>query len=294
MKTKIPTYGICNLIDDTSSLQDIVVYELNDFMQPGQRLEFPHRHSFFQLMLINSGRGRHSIDFETYPVEAGTLYCLAPGQVHEWLFEGPVKGYLINFNEGFFSSFLLNSHYLSDFTFFSGKSAYGVYHLTTEFSSILKPLFRCLLIEQRGHQLHKHEIMRAVLLQVCLLISRKFSEANITSANSNSYHILRSFEKLIEQHYLRIKLPKEYASLLFITPNHLNAVCKQTLEKSAGEMIRDRVILEAKRCLINGNESISSLAYKLNFEDNSYFTRFFKRYTGLTPEEFRKKAVVHR
>ena len=294
MKGKIPTYGICNLLDDTSSLQDIIVYDINAFMQSGQELIFPHKHSFYQIMYIVSGAGKHIIDFETYPVEAETLYCLAPGQVHTWLFEGPIKGYLINFNETFFSSFLLNSHYLSDFTFFSGKSAYGVYHLTSEIVSIVKPLFKSLLIEQQEIHLHKHDVMRTTLLQLCLNISRKFCEVFTTAANSNNYNILRSFEKLIEQQYLHLKLPKEYASRLFITPNHLNAVCKQAVEKSAGEMIRDRVVLEAKRCLVNGNESISEIAYKLNFEDNSYFTRFFKRHNGITPEEFRKSAQVNK
>jgi AraC-like DNA-binding protein len=294
MKRKIPTYGICNLLDDTSSLQDIIVYDMNAFMQSGQELVFPHRHSFYQVMYITSGKGKHIIDFETYPVEADTLYCLAPGQVHTWLFDRPVKGYLINFNETFFSSFLLNSHYLSDFTFFSGKSTYGVYHLPPEITLTVKPLFKSLLREQEENHLHKNDVMRITLLQLCLCISRKFSEDFITPANCNNYNILRSFEKLIEQNYLRLKLPKEYASLLFITPNHLNAVCKQAVEKSAGEMIRDRIVLEAKRCLVNSNETISEIAYKLNFEDNSYFTRFFKRYTSITPDEFRKNSQVNK
>jgi AraC-like DNA-binding protein len=267
---------------------------MHSFIQSGKELVFPHRHSFYQVMYITSGKGKHIIDFETYLIEPDTLYCLAPGQVHTWLFDSPVKGYLINFNETFFSSFLLNSHYLSDFTFFSGKSTYGVYHLPADIISIVKPLFKSLLNEQEANHLHKYDVMRTTLLQLCLCISREFCEALSTSANSNNYNILRSFEKLIEQHYLRLKLPKEYASLLFITPNHLNAVCKQAVEKPAGEMIRDRVLLEAKRCLVNSNESISEIAYKLNFEDNSYFTRFFKRYTGTTPEDFRKNVQVNR
>lgn len=294
MKGKIPTYGICNLLDDTSSLQDIIVYDMNAFMQVGQELVFPHRHSFYQVMYIASGSGKHIIDFETFPVKAGTLYCLAPGQVHTWLFDGPVKGYLINFNETFFSSFLLNSHYLSDFTFFSGKTTYGVYHLPPDIIAFVSPLFKSLLAEQEENHLHKYDVMRTTLLQLCLCISRKFSEEFATAASSNNYNILRSFEKLIEQHYLRLKLPKDYASLLFITPNHLNAVCKQAVAKPAGEMIRDRIILEAKRCLVNSNETISEIANKLNFEDNSYFTRFFKRYTGITPEEFRKNTQVNK
>ena len=88
-----------------------------------------------------------------------------------------------------------------------------------------------------------------------------------------------------------MKLPKEYAGLLFVTPNHLNAVCKEVLGRSAGEVIRDRVILEAKRLMVNQELSISEIAYKLNFPDNSYFSKFFSKYAGVSPEKFRARQL---
>lgn len=294
MKEKIPTYSICNLVDDDHSFQDILVYDLPDFISSHQHLVFPHRHSFYQVLYVVEGAGKHIIDFETYTVKAGSLYCMAPGQVHTWLFEGPVKGYLINFNESFFSSFLLNSRYLSDFPFFSGNSKYGVYYLPDGIITSIIPYFESLLREQEQNNLHKNDVMRISLLQLCLCISRRLAIQYTTNGNTNNYNILRNFEKLIEQNFLRLKLPKEYAELLFITPNHLNAVCKQAVGKSAGEMIRDRVLLEAKRSLVNSNESISEIAYKLNFEDNSYFTKFFKKYAVVTPEDFRKNAQFNK
>ena len=84
-------------------------------------------------------------------------------------------------------------------------------------------------------------------------------------------------------------MPKDYASLLYITPNHLNALCKELLGESAGELIRKRIILEAKRLLVIKDYSIAEVAYELNFNDNSYFTKFFKKIEGMTPEDFRKK-----
>ncbi|HEX9502987.1 MAG TPA: helix-turn-helix domain-containing protein [Patescibacteria group bacterium] len=294
MKERIPTYDICNLLDNAASLQDVVVYDMPDFLQSHQDLVFPHRHSFYQVLYVESGAGKHIIDFETYPVKGDTLYFMAPGQVHTWLFEGSIEGCLINFNDTFFSSFLLNSHYLSDFPFFSGNSKYGVYHLTPDAKKAVMPYFEILLKEQGENNLHKNDLMRTTLLQLFLYISRRFVLQFKPNSNITNYNILRNFEKLIEQNYIRLKLPKEYAELLFITPNHLNALCKQVAEKSAGEMIRERVLLEAKRSLVNGNESISEIAYKLNFEDNSYFARFFKKYVFVTPEEFRKNTQLNK
>jgi len=83
-------------------------------------------------------------------------------------------------------------------------------------------------------------------------------------------------------------LPKDYAALLYITPNHLDALCNDILGIPAGEVIRNRVILEAKRMLINPKLSVADIGGRLGFADNSYFTRFFKKQAGTTPDEFRK------
>jgi AraC-like DNA-binding protein len=101
---------------------------------------------------------------------------------------------------------------------------------------------------------------------------------------------LKTFQKLIEKHFTELKLPMEYANLLYITPNHLNALCKEHLGIQAGEVIRNRIILEAKRQLINQQISITEISYSLNFKDNSYFSKFFKKQVGMTPEEFRKRT----
>ncbi|NQD72297.1 AraC family transcriptional regulator, partial [Sphingobacterium shayense] len=77
------------------------------------------------------------------------------------------------------------------------------------------------------------------------------------------------------------------------TPNHLNAVTKEQLGYSAGELIRNRVLLEAKRLLVMKNFSIAEIAYELNFSDASYFTKFFKKAVGCTPEEFKKNTNLY-
>ena len=77
-------------------------------------------------------------------------------------------------------------------------------------------------------------------------------------------------------------------SQLAVTPNYLNSVCKSISGKTAGEIIRNRIVLEAKRLLVNSQFTISQIAFELNFEDNSYFTKFFKSNAGISPLDFRK------
>jgi AraC-like DNA-binding protein len=77
--------------------------------------------------------------------------------------------------------------------------------------------------------------------------------------------------------------------MLYITPNHLNALSNSVLGKPAGELIRERVVLEAKRLLVNSDYTVTQIADTLHFEDNAYFTRFFKKYTSMSPEVFRQE-----
>lgn len=127
-----------------------------------------------------------------------------------------------------------------------------------------------------------------MLLQIFILVNRNISSSQNQTANKHNYLVLRNFEKLIEQNFTTKRLPKEYAELLFVTPNHLNALCNQIVGKSAGDIIRNRVLLEAKRLLVNSNQNISEIAWQLKFEDNFYFANFLKKYEGVTPDEFRK------
>jgi AraC-like DNA-binding protein len=90
---------------------------------------------------------------------------------------------------------------------------------------------------------------------------------------------------------MTLKTPRDYAAKMNITPNYLNALCRKKSGKSAGELIRQRILLEAKRLLAHSTMSISEIAFQLGFEDNSYFGRYFRRYTRLTPGEFRQQQL---
>ena len=79
-----------------------------------------------------------------------------------------------------------------------------------------------------------------------------------------------------------------YAQRLKISPQKLNAICRKTLQQSASEILAEHIIDEAKRQLLYSENSVSEIAYNLNFSDSSYFIKYFKRYMGITPKAFRE------
>jgi AraC-like DNA-binding protein len=290
-KALIPTYDICSLALGKPASEDLLVAKFEEYLEAHKDIRFPHRHSFYHLAFFTGGGGTHTIDFERFPVKKGQLYFMTPGQVHSWFFSGKITGYVMNVSAAFFNAFLKDDNYIERFPFFSGVSAEGVVQLPQEKIRGIADLFERMLEEVGRGTLYSIDMLRLLTLELFIQVSRATSQEGVKQELPHNYLLLRNFRKLVDQHYMQLKLPKEYAALLYVTPNYLNAFCRHMLGKSAGEIIRDRVLLEAKRLLTNADMSIASIAWQLNFADNSYFTKFFKKYTGITPEEFRKNLA---
>ena len=263
--------------------QEIMIEGLADYLQRNVDLVFPHRHNFYHFVLFTDGKGSHTIDFEKFDVEPWQIYFMSPGQIHTWEFEGDMQGYVVNFHKDLFKNLLLRPDYLSSLSFFSGLVRDGVFEVSEKDRGLVIELLQ--RIRNFGEQ---KDFVTSTLLYLFNLLNTQRVPSFSLESNAYNHTLLRNFLNLIETNFKSLRLPKEYAALLYITPNHLNALCKELLGQSAGEIIRDRVVLEAKRLLVIKDYSVAEIAYELNFNDNSYFTKFFKKAIGMTPEEFRR------
>jgi len=291
MERKIPVYNIRNLAKDQYTQKEFLAEHFGEYLQKHYpHLQLPHRHSFYHLVMFTQGTGTHTIDFSRFKVKPYQIYFMIPGQVHSWHFEKNVDGYVINFSETFFRSFLFDANYLERFYFFNGVAEDSVCLLPLDVQDKVSGIFEELVAHNKNGI--NADMLRVLLLQHFLTVESSAGNTSKKVIPEQKQILLKNFRRLIEQYYKTIKLPKEYADLLYVTPNHLNALCQDLLDKTAGELIRDRVILEAKRLLTNAEMSITEIAYDLNFKDNSYFSRFFKKQEGITPEEFRNRFVA--
>ncbi|RYZ52215.1 MAG: AraC family transcriptional regulator, partial [Sphingobacteriales bacterium] len=214
-----------------------------------------------------------------------------PGQVHSWNFSQEPDGFVINFSEQLFQKYLNGVQYLEQFTFFNGRAADCVINLESDTAKKILVLLSGIVKEVEQPGLLAGDLIIASLTQIFIVAQRAMGSAMPDAAPPQNQIIIHHFRKLVEQYFSEKRLPRDYASMLYVTPNHLNALSKDLLGKPAGEIIRDRILLEAKRLLTNADLQISEIASRLSFTDNSHFTRFFKKYTERTPEEFRKAPI---
>lgn len=290
MQSKLPLYSIENL--KLYRNEGVLVSKLGHYLNEHPHLLTPHKHSFYHLVFFTEGEGELYIDFKKFNIQSGLIYFMIPGQVHNWNFKTPPDGFIINFSSIYFASFLLEADYLSRFNFFSGQQPAQVIELPLSTHQSIIGIFDAILNEGLSDSVVNDDLVKTLLLQLFIRVARFQNSIEPVTSSSYNHLLVKNFKDLIAVNYKQLKLPKHYAALLYITPNHLNAVCNDFLQTSAGNLIRNRILLEAKRLLINLDLRIGEIADELNFTDQSYFIKFFKKYEGVTPEKFRK-SITH-
>jgi len=287
-RSSYPVFDISNLAVAGSGLLN--ADRFSRYLSGNPHLNVVHSHTFYHLLYFTQGSGSQIIDFVKFPVQPGLIYFMRPGQVHHWQFEDSPEGYIVNFSPAFFDKLLINTAFLDHFPFFNANDVREQVLLPdTEIQRHIVSLLKQIISEKQSNKPGKYLAITAHLINLFVTLSRD-THTYPAEQQPVSHHtvLFYDFKKLVEENFTTIRLPKDYAALLFITPGQLNNISKEIAGIAAGEIIRNRVILEAKRLLVNFNLTITDIAGQLNFADNSYFVRFFRKYTGLTPDAFRK------
>ena len=103
---------------------------------------------------------------------------------------------------------------------------------------------------------------------------------------------IQQFKALLDRDFRQHRPVQAYADALGLTAGQLSRICREVLGMSSLDVINARLLHEAQRDLVYTSSSIKQLAGELGFEDDAYFSRFFKRHTGLSPREFRAQALA--
>lgn len=244
---------------------------------PTMELPFSHRHSFYAIYWIHEGCGTHVIDFEDYEFKPNRLFYIQPEQVH-FLYTGSYIRYsALQFTEYFMLANTRHSEIMNSYKIAVYKD------LTKQEQERVQKLFD-LIYDESTRALPNSAIIQSKINTLLLELER-ISHCDNTIQNIPD--ILLKYRILINERFTQSKQVQEYATILGITPNYLNVLARKYLGQSALNMINERIVLETKRLLLRTNDDISEIAYKLGFNELSYFSRFFKHNTGISPNNFR-------
>lgn len=263
----------------------ILAIHLLDSLRIDPRRSQPHFHEFYQVFLLQ-GSARVMLDFQEYRLRGTAAFFISPGQVHTVYPGRGMEGVTVSFTQSFFDDDAPPPSRLLDLPFFFPDDVQPWLHLQPAQVPEIASLFRNLREEYAQALPDADSILRATLRLTLLRLARLYLHVSPPRKVTRARAIVRQFHAELEKHFRQETDIGAYASLLAITRNHLNDVVREQTGRSAGELIRRRRLLDAKRMLSHSDLAVSEIGYALGFADPSYFSRFFRRYEGVTPSEF--------
>ncbi|MFD2890974.1 AraC family transcriptional regulator [Flavobacterium chuncheonense] len=281
---RYPIYNINNFERNTFS-EDLYVNSFRMHFQKHGFIESMHRHNFYLLVFFTNGSGIHTIDFDTFSVQRGSLFVMQPGQMHTWSLSDDTDGYIVFCSKEVFNLYF-QSKAIEDYAYFkSFKNVPDVLLSDAEIKKI-NFYFELMLLEYQNEMLYKKDKILNLLDVVFIEISR-LSTIQKDNVKSNYGNKLKQFELVLEQNFKTEKAPSFYADALSISLKHLNRITKEILNETVTALITQRVLLESKRYMVEGNLTTSQIADLLGFSSASYFLKLFKKHTGQTPKSFK-------
>ncbi|WP_186757768.1 helix-turn-helix domain-containing protein [Echinicola salinicaeni] len=269
-------------------LSDKVIYIRSLDNCPPSYLDDPGRKEFFEIVWLKDENALHVPQHDFQTLRGDWIYLIPPYRVHQ-LNKAGKKGLLISFKrellDGDLKEFLLDV-----FRIFNIQGEFSCLQVNDESSRGLNAIFDLMNIEYQKETLNL--IMIKALLKVFLLQLIQLKEHHFTLQDINEKRIYE-FMLLLENNYLEERTAEFYADQVGISAKRLNQILKEKLSKTGVQLIHDRLILEAKRQIIHSENTIKEIAFNLGFKDRSYFSRFFKQHTGLSPQEFQLSVNNH-
>ena len=250
----------------------------------------PHRHKDYKISFLEEGEVTHYTDFEKYVITAPALILLAPDQVHQRTGNSYNKIVHISFTRDLLLT--ETQGLMACWEYMFGQVVIPV--LTEEYRRELSAYIDLMYEEFRNNRPQKELILKN-LLNVFITIAARMvpckKNGHVAEMDSSQNKIVRQFKMLTDEHFMNTTQVAKYADMLYVTPGHLNDLIKSMTGKTAKQLIDEKRVREAKRLLFWGEHSVKEIARHLNFEDDGYFNRFFKKHTGQTPALFQRNTA---
>lgn len=273
-----------------TDIADFFVFRFEELPKNNALKMPPYQKDFYQISLIlNSGNAIADINEQSNKKLEKTLYFLSPDHIFSWQRNAQTTGYVVYFKVEFLNFF--RGNFKNEFSFFD-LSQQNFLKLKNEQTLELATDFEKLYKEYYTQNPYRVQILQSFLLS--LLFKCKSLQEVIDRTNKNlskKQELVFQFQNLVSNCYINQKQVGEYARKLNVSANTLNQTVKETLGKTAKELLSEKIIQEAKKLLKYTALDISEIAYSIGFEEPTHFIRFFKKQTLKTPGEYRNSKM---
>jgi AraC family transcriptional activator of pobA len=287
----IDTYGIKEVHADAkrqAPVNEFFVYNKED-ITVREMMFHPVRSTHFAIHLNLGAPLEIKYNLINYAVPQNSVFIIHPGIIHVVKECVHLPTITMGFTHDFLASSMLHKKHLDALGFLTPQSD-PLFLLTTEEAQILYPLMVYLrdMAYNPGHPFKEEMIYHGFNLFMLELgaLARKYRGIE-EQGMTRKQDILLSFLKLLADHFREERSVQFYADALFMTPKHLTKTVKEITTKTCGEFIDEMVIAEAKILLDDLSYSVGQVADHLHFSDQFFFSKFFKRRTGLSPKEYK-------
>ncbi|WP_435357716.1 helix-turn-helix domain-containing protein [Emticicia sp. SJ17W-69] len=263
----------------------LFAFESNSHFDHIQRL------NYYSIIWLQKGSGTLKVDFSEYSFSEGNLFTFAPYQPFMLQEKEKIEGIVLNFHPDFFcihkhqpevacNGVLFNNIYQPPFVQVDDVSA-----------ETFKMIVGQIKNEMQNLALAQYEVLVSYL-KIFLITASRLKTAQNTEIGkafpeSKEPFILQNLKNFIELHFKTKHSASDYANLLNITPKALGKITKSHFNKTLTDLISERIIIEAKRELYLTNKSVKEIAYTLGYEDEHYFSRFFKNNADISQQTYR-------
>ena len=250
-----------------------------------------HRHrNLFQVLVIEAGGGEMTFEAAILPFAAPAAILVPPTTAHGFRFQPrATDGWVVSFTEDVAAA--LGERSGEALKRLKALAADPVIPLggapdITRLCALCADLNQESFLAREGYRLAMRGLLALIAIEVARLAASRARTGAVTLAAADT--TVEALRGLVEEHFRKERLISFYAERLAMTPDRLNDHVKRVSGVTAGHLIRQRVLTEAKRALVFTGQPIQEISHDLAFSDPSHFARFFRKQTGMTPQEFRE------
>jgi AraC family transcriptional activator of pobA len=249
------------------------------------------RHNYYTVIWVTNGSGKLRWNFSEYDFEPNTLLAFAIYQPFMVITDEPFEGVALNFHPDFFCIHKHDKEVSCHGVLFNNIYEPPFVRVDEHAASIFNMVLEQIKAEMQNPAIAQYELLISYLkifliTAVRLKTEQQPSEQTILIDRKEPF-ILQNLKDAIEAHFKKKHSASDYADLLNISAKALAKLTKTHFNRTLTDMIAERIIIEAKRELYLTNQPVKEIAFELGYDDEYYFSRFFKNNADVSPQLYR-------